>query len=98
MILSNCFQELYTSPPRLFYSPGKSPNVDYSQISYCISESYVTNYLQLGENSLTVIVPKWCDGSYRGIRINSVYRGFFVMFTCWNGTRSICRIFSLKWN
>ncbi len=48
MILSNCFQDLYTSPPRLFYSPGKSPNVDYSQISYCISESYVTNYLQLG--------------------------------------------------
>lgn len=48
MILSNYFQELYTSTPRLFYSPGKSPNVDYSQISSCISESYVTNYLQLG--------------------------------------------------
>ncbi|AHN71995.1 beta-galactosidase, putative [Aggregatibacter actinomycetemcomitans HK1651] len=82
--------------PREFYDYFMVLNgqfVGYSQISHCTSELDVTNYLQLDENILDIIVLKWCDGSIWRNRINSVCRGFFVMFICCNGMRSICRIF-----
>ncbi|WP_392388685.1 sugar-binding domain-containing protein [Aggregatibacter actinomycetemcomitans] len=53
--------------PREFYDYFMVLNgqfVGYSQISHCTSEFDVTDYLQLGENILDIIVLKWCDGSY----------------------------------
>ncbi|MBN6067076.1 beta-galactosidase [Aggregatibacter actinomycetemcomitans] len=57
--------------------------VGYSQISHCTSEFDVTNYLQSGENSLTVIVLKWCDGSYLEdqdkFRMSGIFRDVYLL-------------------
>ena len=36
----------------------------YSQVSHCTSEIDVTKYLHAGNNTVAVLVLKWCDGSY----------------------------------
>ncbi len=36
----------------------------YSQVSHSPSEVEVTKYLREGENTLSVLVLKWCDGTY----------------------------------
>lgn len=38
--------------------------VGYSQVSHAISEFDLTDYLKVGENVLSVLVLKWCDGTY----------------------------------
>ncbi|MBQ7336897.1 MAG: DUF4981 domain-containing protein [Clostridia bacterium] len=38
--------------------------VGYSQVSHMTSEFAVSEYLHAGENSIKVLVLKWCDGSY----------------------------------
>lgn len=37
--------------------------VGYSQVSHSTSEFHITRYLKEGDNRLTVLVLKWCDGS-----------------------------------
>ena len=57
--------------------------VGYSQISHCTSEFDVTNYLQFGENNITVIVLKWCDGSYLEdqdkFRMSGIFRDVYML-------------------
>ena len=36
----------------------------YSQVSHCTSEVDVTKHLHAGNNTVAVLVLKWCDGSY----------------------------------
>ena len=36
----------------------------YSQVSHCTSEIDVTKHLHAGNNTVAVLVLKWCDGSY----------------------------------
>lgn len=36
----------------------------YSQVSHCTSELDITDKLVKGNNRITVMVVKWCDGSY----------------------------------
>lgn len=38
--------------------------VGYSQVSHMTSEFSVNQYLHAGENTIQVLVLKWCDGSY----------------------------------
>lgn len=38
--------------------------VGYSQVSHMTSEFSVNQYLQAGENTIQVLVLKWCDGTY----------------------------------
>ena len=38
--------------------------VGYSQVSHTTSEFDLSGFLSAGENELTVLVFKWCDGSY----------------------------------
>ncbi len=38
--------------------------VGYSQVSHMTSEFDITSYLYAGENTLQVLVLKWCDGTY----------------------------------
>ena len=38
--------------------------VGYSQVSHCTSEFDITDYVHTGENTIAVLVLKWCDGSY----------------------------------
>ncbi|WP_061887742.1 sugar-binding domain-containing protein [Aggregatibacter actinomycetemcomitans] len=57
--------------------------VGYSQISHCTSEFNVTNYLQLDENILDIIVLKWCDGSYLEeqdkFRMSGIFRDVYLL-------------------
>ncbi len=47
-----------------FYLVINGAFVGYSQVSHMTSEFCVTKYLREGENSISVLVLKWCDGTY----------------------------------
>ena len=47
-----------------FYVWVNGSFVGYSQVSHSTSEFDVTELLREGENTLAVLVVKWCDGSY----------------------------------
>lgn len=47
-----------------FYLYVNGEFVGYSQVSHCTSEFDVTDYLFEGTNRITVVVLKWCDGTY----------------------------------
>lgn len=47
-----------------FYLYINDTFVGYSQVSHMTSEFNITKYLTDGENSITVMVLKWCDGTY----------------------------------
>ena len=56
--------------------------VGYSQVSHSTSEFHITRYLKEGENRLTVLVLKWCDGSYLEDQDKLRMSGIFVMCMC----------------
>ena len=47
-----------------FYLYINQQFVGYSQVTHMTSEFNITRYLVDGENSITVLVVKWCDGTY----------------------------------
>ena len=47
-----------------FYVWLNGAYVGYSQVSHSTSEFDVTSYVKSGENTMRVLVLKWCDGSY----------------------------------
>ena len=47
-----------------FYLWVNDRYVGYSQVTHAISEFDITAYVREGENSVSVLVLKWCDGSY----------------------------------
>ena len=55
----------------------------YSQVSHCTSELNVTQYLHAGENTLDVLVVKWCDGSYLEdqdhFRLSGIFREVYLL-------------------
>lgn len=55
----------------------------YSQVSHSTSEFDVTDLLTEGENSLTVAVLKWCDGTYLEdqdkIRLSGIFRDVYML-------------------
>ncbi len=55
----------------------------YSQVSHATSEFDVTSLLQEGENTLAVLVLKWCDGSYLEdqdkFRMSGIFRDVYVL-------------------
>ncbi|OOF65854.1 glycoside hydrolase family 2 TIM barrel-domain containing protein [Rodentibacter sp. Ppn85] len=57
--------------------------VGYSQISHCISEFDVSDFLKDGENHLHVVVLKWCDGSYLEdqdkFRMSGIFRDAYLL-------------------
>ncbi len=57
--------------------------VGYSQVSHCTSEFDITDKLTLGNNSITVIVAKWCDGSYLEdqdfFRLSGIFRDVYLL-------------------
>ena len=55
-----------------FYVWLNGTYVGYSQVSHMTSEFDVTDVLREGENRISVLVMKWCDGSYLTIRTSSV--------------------------
>ncbi|MCR5755890.1 MAG: DUF4981 domain-containing protein [Acetatifactor sp.] len=57
--------------------------VGYSQVSHCTSEFEITRFLQRGKNKLTVLVLKWCDGSYLEdqdkFRMSGIFRDVYIL-------------------
>ena len=57
--------------------------VGYSQVSHSTSEFHITRYLKEGDNRLTVLVLKWCDGSYLEdqdkFRMSGIFRDVYVL-------------------
>ncbi len=57
--------------------------VGYSQVSHMTSEFDITAYLKAGRNRLTVVVLKWCDGSYLECqdkwRLSGIFRDVYLL-------------------
>lgn len=57
--------------------------VGYSQVSHSTSEFEVSKYLTSGENTVTVLVLKWCDGSYLEdqdkLRMSGIFRDVYLL-------------------
>ena len=57
--------------------------VGYSQVSHCTSEFDITPFAQDGDNLLTVLVVKWCDGTYLEdqdfFRLSGIFREVYIL-------------------
>lgn len=57
--------------------------VGYSQISHQLAEYDITSYLHIGRNRMTVVVPKWCDGTYLECqdkwRMSGIFRDVYLL-------------------
>ncbi len=55
----------------------------YSQVSHCTSEIDITDKLFDGENTIDVVVVKWCDGSYLEdqdyFRLSGIFREVYIL-------------------
>ena len=55
----------------------------YSQVSHMTSEINITKYLRGGENTIKVLVFKWCDGSYLEdqdkFRLSGIFREVYLL-------------------
>lgn len=77
-----CFLE-FEGVASCFYVWLNGRYVGYSQVSHALSEFEVSDFLQEGENTLAVLVLKWCDGSYLEdqdmFRMNGIFRDVYLM-------------------
>ena len=57
--------------------------VGYSQVSHMLAEFDITPYLRTGKNRMTVIVCKWCDGTYLECqdkwRMSGIFRDVYLL-------------------
>lgn len=55
----------------------------YSQVSHMTSEFDITSFLNSGTNRITVVVLKWCDGSYLECqdkwRMSGIFRDVYIL-------------------
>ena len=66
-----------------FYVWINGEYVGYSQVSHMTSEYDVTDILKEGENTIAVLVMKWCDGSYLEdqdkFRMSGIFRDVYIL-------------------
>lgn len=66
-----------------FYVWLNGQYVGYSQVAHCTSEFDVTPFLEEGDNTLAVLVLKWCDGSYLEdqdkFRMSGIFRDVYLL-------------------
>lgn len=66
-----------------FYVWINGEYVGYSQVAHATSEFDVTDVLQEGNNTITVLVMKWCDGSYLEdqdkFRMSGIFRDVYLL-------------------
>ena len=66
-----------------FYVWVNGSYVGYSQVSHSTSEFDVSSFLREGENTLAVLVLKWCDGSYLEdqdkFRMSGIFRDVYLL-------------------
>ncbi len=74
-----------------FYLYVNGKFVGYSQVSHAISEFDLTDFAVDGENTITVLVLKWCDGSYfedqDKLRMSGIFRDTYILLRAVNGLR-----------
>ena len=67
-----------------FYLFINSAFVGYSQVSHMTSEFNITPFVKVGENRITVLVLKWCEGSYLEdqdmFRASGIFREVYILF------------------
>ena len=72
-----------------FYVWLNGKYVGYSQVSHSTSEFDVTELIRDGENTLAVLVVKWCDGSYMEdqdkFRMSGIFRDVYILKRPENG-------------
>lgn len=72
-----------------FYVWLNGTYVGYSQVSHCTSEFNVTKLIHNGSNTLSVLVLKWCDGSYLEdqdkFRMSGIFRDVYLLKRPENG-------------
>ncbi len=66
-----------------FYVWVNGEFVGYSQVSHSTSEFDISLYLKLGNNVLSVLVLKWCDGTYfedqDKLRMTGIFRDVYIL-------------------
>lgn len=66
-----------------FYLYVNGEFAGYSQVSHCTSEFDVTDLLFEGTNRITVVVLKWCDGTYLECqdkwRLSGIFRDVYLL-------------------
>lgn len=69
------------APCMLLYINGQEAG--YTQGSHLPSEFNITPYLQKGENTVSILVAKWCDGSYLEdqdfYRLSGIFRDIYLL-------------------
>lgn len=66
-----------------FYVWVNGQFIGYDEVSHCTSEFDVTDALKEGQNTLAVLVLKWCDGSYLEdqdkFRTSGIFRDVYLL-------------------
>ncbi|MCY9669993.1 DUF4981 domain-containing protein [Paenibacillus alginolyticus] len=66
-----------------FYLYINNQFAGYSQVSHMTSEFHITQYLVSGTNTITVVVLKWCDGTYLEDqdkwRMSGIFRDMYIL-------------------
>ncbi|MBE6025049.1 MAG: DUF4981 domain-containing protein [Cellulosilyticum sp.] len=66
-----------------FYVWVNGEFIGYSQVSHSTSEFNISTHLKAGENTLAVLVLKWCDGSYLEdqdkFRMTGIFRDVYLL-------------------
>ncbi|MDR2570856.1 MAG: DUF4981 domain-containing protein [Oscillospiraceae bacterium] len=66
-----------------FYLYVNGKEVGYSQVSHSSSEFDISKYLTNGENTIAVLVLKWCDGTYLEdqdkLRTSGIFRDLYLL-------------------
>lgn len=66
-----------------FYVWVNGKFVGYSQVPHSTSEFDVSNAIHMGQNTLAVLVLKWCDGSYLDdqdkLRMSGIFRDVYLL-------------------
>lgn len=74
-----------------FYVWVNGTFVGYSQVSHSTSEFEVTEQVKPGKNLVSVLVMKWCDGSYLEdqdkFRMSGIFRDVYLLFRPQNHIR-----------
>lgn len=81
------FEQLYINfegVDSCFYLWINGKFVGYSQVSHSTSEFNISKYVRPGENNITVIVLKWCDGTYLEdqdkFRTSGIFRDVYLIY------------------
>lgn len=76
-----------------FYLYVNGKFVGYSQVSHCTHEFELTDFVTDGKNEMTVIVLKWCDGSYLEdqdkFRFSGIFREVYLLYRSKDHIRDI---------